>query len=559
MSQVSSPPNYMLSSHGRSQATNQLTSSKGSITQEDERRTTETESAEEESSKQQQQQAASAKPDPEEDDHHQEHEKDAMRNHLTNGYEDLLNSSIEDMGKLEALPPSKIGASFWTSAEKEAFFRTLPSTGPHNLRALSDAIATKSEAEIRSYVLLLQVYSSPEDPCLSSLEKLTSAEVPAALEIGGDCENALELAAEAFEGYVLRQEVAVEKRRFGESWLIDGKLAAEIENRRQQLQAISSFKNEQTDEGDDEETEHENNGSDESEIDAQNGYATIKTASSANSSKSPDTFPHIASADLLTPSAFLVLSRSLFMNSATNMESNWSTIGASDSVSSTPAMFRSALDEFHNVAINVTSRLVNASLFQATSRLRAKDDHHPVAVVLKGDVEAAHQLLALVDRKPYWSSVARRCGVNVYSEAQKFRDGRQTTKTGVQLTYDEVEAELWVFDADQSQCREAEGQSDLQGSTRNHKGHHTNGIGFGNAMEDTFGESEALVDTSDSESLRGNGRERLGKRKRKFSFSSDEHDEDMHLEMIDKQASRAEEQRLLELLNHRASPLAQAN
>ena len=85
-----------------------------------------------------------------------------IKSDILRSYRDLLNSSIlevlepiENSGS-DALPPSQIGTSFWTSKEKDRLFAAIQSHGPGNLQALALAVNTKSEPEIKSYILLLQ-------------------------------------------------------------------------------------------------------------------------------------------------------------------------------------------------------------------------------------------------------------------------------------------------------------------------------------------------------------------------------------------------------------------
>lgn len=44
--------------------------------------------------------------------------------------------------------------------------------------------------------------------------------------------------------------------------------------------------------------------------------------------------------------------------------------------------------------------------------------------------------------KTYWARLPRRQGLDVFSDSEKYHDGRPGTKNGVRLTYEEVEAEL---------------------------------------------------------------------------------------------------------------------
>jgi len=85
-----------------------------------------------------------------------------VKSDILRSYRDLLNSNIAEVleptenSESDSLPPSQIGTSFWTSKEKDRLFAAIQSHGPGNLQALALAVGTKSEPEIKAYILLLQ-------------------------------------------------------------------------------------------------------------------------------------------------------------------------------------------------------------------------------------------------------------------------------------------------------------------------------------------------------------------------------------------------------------------
>ena len=128
------------------------------------------------------------------------------------------------------MPPSQIGTSFWTTSEKHRLFAAIQSHGPGNLQALALAVNTKSEPEIKSYILLLQEGVRELDA--KATQQFGPADVSAALETEPELLKAEELLATAVEERARAVEETREKQQWGEeSWLIDDDAAAFFEDR----------------------------------------------------------------------------------------------------------------------------------------------------------------------------------------------------------------------------------------------------------------------------------------------------------------------------------------
>jgi RNA polymerase I-specific transcription initiation factor RRN5 len=357
-------------------------------------------------------------------------------------YCDLLNANTaealvpsEDIGP-NALQPSQIGVSFWTTKEKHNLFTVIQSHNPGDLAALSESIGTKAEPEIKAYILLLQEGVRELDA--KATQQFGPADVPAAIETSCDLLGAEENLAAVVEGRTKAVEEAREKQKWGEkSWLIDEDAATAIENRY--------------------------GSPDEGNI--QDG------ATEANHAKADRTDSDLLSSEqLLKASSLLQLSRSLFMNS-TNPEMNWHTISEEEESHRRPAIRRTAFDDFHNLVVSLTRRLMQASLFQAMSRLRASSDPRLLPHVNGFDVIAARETMGLKTNRPeYWAAAVKRCGVEVYSDSKKWRDqeGRKGTKNGVKLSEDELRAELGVLLPDEAEnvanTLDAEGDDSAESS-----------------------------------------------------------------------------------------------
>ncbi|USW53311.1 Putative RNA polymerase I-specific transcription initiation factor Rrn5 [Septoria linicola] len=335
---------------------------------------------------------------------------------LTTEYRDLLNEMIEDArGETAAfdakLGSSQIGASFWSAREKHALFQGIERYGEGDLTRLEAALHTKSQHEIQLYISVLRssLVALPSSTTRSSIQL---SDICAAAEIEADCVTALNAAADVLSSRVEKHEQLAERLQLKESWLIDA------------------------------------NGAEQEEQEYEEALARAETAGETTvaSKTDPDSSGH---ADLLRHATFLQLSRNLFMNHGEQDALNWHHVDPVTDVTDEPAMFRRAAADFHEIVVGLTRRLVQVSIFQALSRLRASDssraDWTPLAAVRETDVRSAAELLNVSpDWKSYWARVARRCCIEVYSDSKKYNDGRPGTKSGYRLTHAELEAELDV-------------------------------------------------------------------------------------------------------------------
>ena len=346
-----------------------------------------------------------------------------VKSDIIRSYRNLLNSRIVEVlepteaSGTDALPPSQIGTSFWTSSEKHRLFAAIQSLGPGNLQALATAIGTKAEPEIKAYILLLQ--EGVRELETKTVQQFGPGDVSAAIETEPDSLKAEELVATAIEKRSRTIEEAIEKKQWGEeSWLIDDDAAASLENRH-------GSSNEETAKDDGlEDSRHE---------------APHITSDDEQSDEGS-----ITSTELLNAATLLQLSRSLFMNSIDPVM-NWQTLLQEEGLDQRPSIRRTAFDDFHNLVVSLTRRLMQASIFQALSRLRASSESRLLPYVNGFDVAAARETMGLKTQRPeYWVDAVKRCGVEVYSDSKKWRnqEGRQGTKNGFKLTEDELRAEL---------------------------------------------------------------------------------------------------------------------
>ena len=347
-----------------------------------------------------------------------------VKSDVLRSYRDLLNSNIAEVLEptestvSDALPPSQIGTSFWTSKEKDRLFAAIQSHGPGNLQALALAIGTKAEPEIKAYILLLQ--EGVRELETKTTQQFGPADFPAAVETDPDLLKAEELLATAIEEKAKAVEEAREKQQWGEeSWLIDDDAAASLEERYGSSNADAT--------------------NDDDDVEESRPETSHNTSDDEKSDKGS-----IPSAELLNAATLLELSRTLFMNSI-NPEMNWQILSQKEESEQRPSIRRTAFDEIHNLVVSLTRRLMQASIFQALSRLRVSSETRLLPYVNGFDVVAARETMGLKTQRPeYWVDAVKRCGIEVYSDSKKWRsqEGRQGTKNGFKLTIGELRAEL---------------------------------------------------------------------------------------------------------------------
>jgi len=344
------------------------------------------------------------------------------------GYLELYNETVAsaanrfDSDIPSDLPASQIGVIDWASEEKALFFAALDRLGRDDLPGISDAIGTKTIPEVRDFLLLLQDSSAEHETT-----EVTLLDIPPAAEISEECCQDLEKASEVLAWFQQTAEAEKAHERYGPNWLITPEKAKEIEEtlypskRRSASRASSRRSSAST------QRKPSVDGSDpekETSPDLQPSSAAILEA--------------VPAAELLNASNFLALSTDIFMNSsASHPTGNPHWMDLATPLASAPSMYYTVFEDFHTLALSLTQRLIQASIFQATSRIRAQDHENIKGVsplVRREDVLAAIGILRLPrNRSEKWRGVARRCGVRVY-------DGNGNNKR--YLEWDEVESLL---------------------------------------------------------------------------------------------------------------------
>lgn len=316
-----------------------------------------------------------------------------------NLFNDDVNAAASRFVIDDSLKPeqAQFGAVQWTSKEKHVFFAALERLGKDDLPGISKAIGTKTIQETRQLLLAIQEAPSQRTALRGdSRLKVALQDVPAAFEIGRDCEESLELAGDALAWYQERFEAKQEQARFGERWLITYDWAEEIEKALQPTYSrdlVSSPGFPDTDE---------------------------KIDSVGHHSEPHPILKDIPEAELLKPIEFLDLSRQFFMNASSNVSYPWPHwTELISEIAQEPSIYRTAFSDIHNLAVSLTRRIVQTAIVQATSRIRSQGWRVKKGLkpfVRTRDVLTAVDLMGLArNGHRRWAGVARRCGLQVTS------------------------------------------------------------------------------------------------------------------------------------------------
>ncbi|UKZ74021.1 hypothetical protein TrVFT333_001675 [Trichoderma virens FT-333] len=313
-----------------------------------------------------------------------------QRSELNLGYLELLNKEIQDaaqqssFGDLELPTAGEIGLTPWSAAEKLKFFEAVARLGKHDLPGIATKIGSKSIAEVSHYLHHLREASDLRQQH-GSRSILEFAEYPAAVEISQQCCHAQEEAADEISLKQEAREELREQNRWGDVWEITPKVAKKLSR----------------------------------DVHRQD----------ANSAGVPQF------AQLFHASKWLELSARMFMNSSVP-GNNWNSVNEEP-----PSMWATTFDDFHSLAISVTRRLVQTTLFMAMSRIRAKNAMGSKVreMVQLQDAEAAISSLNMAGKSnEAWIKSARRLRLDVYEDPPEGDEELDEER----MTYEEVELAL---------------------------------------------------------------------------------------------------------------------
>ena len=416
-----------------------------------------------------------------------------LRGHYNNNYRKLLNNTIDDItkntipGELKPLGASQIGITYWSVEEKELFFRALTTKGKDDLLGIAAMIGTKNELEVHVYLQLLQKARKEHHLYDRRQQLLDISDVIGAFEVSKDCCDVLDLAADALAVLQEKKELESEMEKYGELRLLDATTAKWVED-------------------------HLHEGKDgESEV-----------------------LQVLPAATILNLSYYLELSSRLFMNS-NDPEYNWRSYSGRDE---SPSILYSAFSDIKDIAISVTRRLIQSTLFFAMSRLRATSSSNYThrLHVRRRDVIAALSVLGMKhDAKSYWTGVAKRCSLDVYE------DLKCRTVEGERLHYSEIERRL-------NEPRKYRSKSGAITPQENGLASQTPLYEDDSSVSDYLSEdiSEVSASPDDADSSHASCESHA------FAQEHLEQDQDAYADAIDLRASQYEEQSLWKMLGQKA-------
>lgn len=412
-------------------------------------------------------------------------------------FNEILIDSSQGLPEETESPVSQHGVSLWSSEEKDIFFCSLARRGRHDVRGIANDIGSKSESEVYLYLEKLQKAADNEQIYSTSKQLPKTFDIPAAFEINPDCCRSLDTAAESLSVLQQQEEERLEKKKHGAFSLLTPRIA--------------------------------------------NWAKRCMRSGDEGRNELLETLP---TAELLNLKTLLTLSKRFFMNSSI-MENNWRTYTERRK---SPTITYTAFSDFHTLALSISRRIVQSSIFFAMSRRRALDasgGYKCGPYVKRLDVIAATNVLNLetsVGR--LWTGVARKCNLRVY-ENLKHRQG-----SGKRYSYDEVEAVLTAPPKRRGRSRAASQESDkssdaeperMQDSGQSNKPDLSDSSG----SSDSFSKSDEEPNDPPNKDLSPNSTNDVSKPKTRESL---EEARDAYAEAIDRRASRAEEARLWELL-----------
>lgn len=413
-----------------------------------------------------------------------------------------------------AFSTSQIGASMWQAAEKAMFFDALARRGRHDLPGIAKAIGTKSQLEVKVYLDLLQNSELDRQLFENDTKNISQVEYPAAIEIGAEMEESLDVAADALAAFQEQYDFAVARQEQEKTFLIDWITAATYDEQADRLEQSAA---------DDHETEDPL---------MQNGSTKY----------------------LFRLGNFLQLTEHLYMNgSEQDPSTHWNYIAEDDEE---PAISQTAILEFADIVTNLVRRVAQTALFLTQSRIQATrtEQHSALEVVKVQDIHAALDVLGMPhDSFKHWIGFARRHNARVvsgwrghghsqkrsisYEEVEKFLASQRTRgRTRFRSIISDVSGAVGSS-APESHVSSASDEEESTGS-ENEMSEETDGDG---EQSQELSESSEEGDQSSESDLKPlmttmTTRQRL------------ENEMDAYLETVDQQARHREESRLRHLL-----------
>ncbi|KAL2867164.1 uncharacterized protein BJX67DRAFT_105548 [Aspergillus lucknowensis] len=337
--------------------------------------------------------------------------RSSLSNQSVEAYGSLFNEQDVPNTEEDSYNLTQDGIVVWTPQEKQLFYHALDRNGRDGIREIAASVESKSELEVQEYIRLLQKGVRRQHFNDTRTRLATMGDIPAAAEISEECCKSLDEYAELLGLAEQAEEDIVGKLKHKNLWIINRKVAKQLE--------ISASSN-----------------------GTRNLLNVGEVAPHADTQSEPVNSAECsaelhAASDVFKMTNWIDLSERLFMNfGGPRLEDNWVNVAFKRE---TPSMTADAFTSFYDIALGVTSRLVQATHFFAASRVRrSRGTSRPSArAVRSSDVKKAARALNMrSSSSDFWIGLARRCSLDVV-------DPRHTRAWGrISLDHDEVEALL---------------------------------------------------------------------------------------------------------------------
>ena len=421
-------------------------------------------------------------------------------------YADLLAETASTTGlhTAEKYNATQNGIVIWSPHEKELLFNALDRKGKNGIAEIAMAVGSKSELEVQEHLRLLHMGLERQHLRDRHSRTIILGDVPAATEIRADCDRVLDGYAELLRLEEQYLEDINGRKRHHDAWLIDREKAEEIE------EDLEKYNNDDENDGGERSKDPE-------------GRPEGRTADQEDAEQSENTEEDTMAnstihqtAELLHLEKWIRLSERFFMNpGGRRLEDNWNNIAYADE---TPSLTADAFVDFYSLALSLTRRIVHSTLFFAMSRLRRmrNSGHRKAKLVKTRDVRAALGVLGMKQKtKPFWIGLARRCSLDVV-DARHVKGWKS-----VSLDHNQVEDYLsggvkYATNSEAENVRETDNDND----------------------DDNGDDDSVLSDVRSSP-------ERILQEEPLYLSHEDE-----HAEMLDRKATKVEENHLYQLLEH---------
>lgn len=456
-------------------------------------------------------------------------------------YLTVLNHDIREASHLALEQDSNVsshvqqhGLSVWTDGERRDFVQDTARRRFDNVQNVASAMPNKSVFEILAMKREMEDVP-PDRECQSGhYSRFSHINVAAAAEISEECSMLLDESADHLGRALWQQDRQLEEQRHGDHWLLTQDIADDFEATEEEFPITHEDAEDQTD----------------AMNDAPNSMSNLETVRDPAPAKKYTSLE--VAMQLLDLKIMLYLSDYYYMTPQSG-------IGQKDSARvdgedmGQPSLFATAFTDIYNVVVMLTKRLVAASAFQASSRLRAVDcdQDPPKAEVKAQDVASAVDVLGLLhNSSDYWLNAPRRLKLKVLVKSKE----KEARRGWEAPDYGKIESAL-MGDRTSRRYRQ---RSSTRSSARSSSGHSSADENAVAGKPDAMAEEVIMDNSKEGEPHSLDEQEDMESDTARESGSDAEEDQmasmDRYLEALDGKMSAEEELRLWNMLRAKPPP-----